>query len=104
MASNNVGLTRLDIAKYLNEKDIKPSKINWTNYYDKFVHRVCSKLAIKKSELPQQIFRDINKIKGYYETCQWSYDKMVKKHAKYFSTEIKPKRSAPLESTSVEVF
>ena len=97
MASN--GLTRLDIAKYLNEKDIKPSKGNWTNYFDKFVHRLCSKLAIKKSELPQQIFRDINKIKDFYEKCHWKYDKMITKHAKYFSAEIKPKRSA-----SVEVF
>ena len=104
--SNNVCLTRLDIAKYLNEKDIKPSKSNWTVYYDKFVHRVCSKLAIKKSELPTQILKDIGKIKDFYEKCQWKYERMVTKHAKYFSAEIKPKRSAPLESTSasVEVF
>ena len=103
--ASNVKLTRLDIAKYLNEKDEKPSKNNWSNYYNKFVHRVCSKLAIKKSELPQQIFKDICKIKDYYPKCEHNYDRMIQKHAKFFSAEIKPKRSAPLAtSASVEVF
>ena len=106
--ASNVKLTRLDIAKYLNEKDEKPSKNNWTNYYDKFVHRVCSKLAIKKSELPQQILKDICKIKDFYPKCQFKYERMIQKHAKFFSTEIKPKRiiSAPAPSTSsnAEVF
>ena len=104
MASNTI--TRLDIAKYLNDKDIKPSKSDWTNYYDKFIHRVCSKLAVKKSELPQQIFKDICKIKDFYPKCQHSYEVMIRKHAKFFSAEIKPKRSASLSSTSasVEVF
>ena len=65
--SNNVCLTRLDIAQYLNDSGEKPSGQNWTNYYEKFVHRLCSKLAVKKSELPQQIVKDICKIKDFYQ-------------------------------------
>ena len=54
---------------------------------------------MKKSEMPNQMSKDICKIKGFYQNCNRKYERMVKKHAKFFSVEIKPKRSA-----SVEVF
>ena len=100
--SNNVCLTRLDIAKYLNDSGERPSNQNWTNYYEKFIHRVCSKLAMKKSEMPSQMSKDISEIKGFYQKCHRKYEIMVEKHAKFFSVELKPKRSAP--SSSAEVF
>ena len=93
------GLTRLKVVKELFLKDIKPYS---NDYSTKFVEYICSNLHMNKSDVPKQILKDITNIKKYYKQDKTA-ELMYKKHSKFFSAEIKPKRSAPLPSTSASV-
>lgn len=58
------GLTRLKIVQELFLKDIKPYS---NDYSAKFVEYICSTLHMNKSEVPEQIYKDIYKIKDFLQ-------------------------------------
>ena len=99
ISTESEGLTRLKVVKELFLQDIKPCS---HDYSTKFVEYICSTLHVNKSDMPEQIYQDIYKIKAYYKKLKKA-ELMYKSHSKFFSVKIQPKRSVPLPSTVASV-
>ena len=86
-------LKRLDIVKHLEKLNISPCDDEYTSEYVDFL---CSKSPLTKSELPKEIYSDINKIKDFYKKHQWKIDRMIRNHQVFFNAIVKvKKRAAP---------
>ena len=100
---NSGGLKRLDVVQFLEEtynnkisdkeERISPSK---DEYKIKYIQYVCFKLDLGESDLPHEIYHDIFLIKSYYSKCQYSVERMIKKHQRFFETPAVHIKGAPI--------
>ena len=81
-------MKRHEVVKNLADLNISPNTEGYSKF---FIDYLCEKFSLKSSEIPQGIYHDIYLIKKYYQDCKSSIDRMIKKHPKFFETDLKEK-------------
>ena len=82
-------LKRLEVVKYLADLNISPNRDSYSKLY---IDYLCQKFSLKNSEILNGIYsHDIYMIKRYYKDCQFSIDRMIKKHQNFFEADLKQK-------------
>ena len=82
-------MKRHEVVKNLADLNISPNTEGYSKF---FIDYLCEKFSLKSGEeIPQGIYHDIYMIKKYYQDCKSSIDRMIKKHPKFFETDLKEK-------------